>query len=54
MQRQAAFANLIFLILSLFAARAHAAERAKLVLGYSTTGPTAVGLWMAKDSGAFR
>ena len=53
MQRQAAFANLIFLILSLFAARAHAAERAKLVLGYSTTGPTAVGLWMAKDSGAF-
>ena len=53
MQRQAAFANLIFLILSLFAARADAAERAKLVLGYSTTGPTAVGLWMAKDSGAF-
>ena len=53
MQRQAAFANLILLILSLFAERAHAAERIKLVLGYSTTGPTAVGLWMAKDSGAF-
>jgi ABC-type nitrate/sulfonate/bicarbonate transport system substrate-binding protein len=53
MQRQAAFANLILLILSLFVARAHAAERIKLVLGYSTTGPTAVGLWMAKDSGAF-
>jgi NitT/TauT family transport system substrate-binding protein len=30
-----------------------AAEKAKITIGYSTTGPTAVGLWMAKDSGAF-
>jgi NitT/TauT family transport system substrate-binding protein len=28
-------------------------ERTKITIGYSTTGPTAVGLWMAKDSGAF-
>lgn len=31
----------------------HAAERTKLTFGYSTTGPTAVGLWMAKEIGAF-
>lgn len=32
---------------------ANSAERTKLTLAYSTTGPTAVGLWMAKDIGAF-
>ena len=33
--------------------RADSAEKSKLTFGYSTTGPTAVGLWMAKDIGAF-
>lgn len=33
--------------------QARAAEKAKLTIGYSTTGPTAVGLWMAKEIGAF-
>jgi ABC-type nitrate/sulfonate/bicarbonate transport system substrate-binding protein len=37
----------------LVAAPASSAERAKLTLGYSSTGPTAVGLWAAKDIGAF-
>ena len=31
----------------------NAAERAKLTIGYSSTGPTGVGLWVAKDIGAF-
>ncbi len=35
------------------AGRATAAEKNKLTIGYSTTGPTAVGLWTAKDVGAF-
>jgi len=43
---------LLFLVM-LVAAQANAAEHAKLNLGYSTTGPTAVGLWVAKDIGAF-
>lgn len=43
----------LWLLLALIAARSDAAERAKLTIGYSTTGPTAVGLWMAKDIGAF-
>jgi len=30
-----------------------AAEKNKLTLGYSSTGPTAVGLWMAQEVGAF-
>ena len=51
MPRPAIVAQLILLVF--LAAPLHAAERTKLVLGYSTTGPTAVGLWMAKDSGAF-
>ena len=29
------------------------AEKTKITIGYSTTGPTAVGLWTAKDIGAF-
>src|SRR5262249_16926002 len=51
MPRPAFVTQLILLIL--LAAPLQAAERTKLILGYSTTGPTAVGLWMAKDSGAF-
>jgi NitT/TauT family transport system substrate-binding protein len=30
-----------------------AAERAKLTIGYSSTGPTGAGLWVAKDIGVF-
>ncbi|HME60571.1 MAG TPA: ABC transporter substrate-binding protein [Candidatus Binatia bacterium] len=54
MQHQMEFFRpiLLFLIM-LVAAQADAAEHAKLNLGYSTTGPTAVGLWVAKDIGAF-
>lgn len=51
MPRLAIVAQLI--LLALLPASLQAAERTKLILGYSTTGPTAVGLWMAKDSGAF-
>lgn len=51
--RISARAILPLVMLALLAARAHCAERAKLTVGYSTTGPTAVGLWMAKEIGAF-
>jgi NitT/TauT family transport system substrate-binding protein len=44
---------IVWLLLSLIVNQAHAAEKAKLTIGYSTTGPTAVGLWMAKEIGAF-
>jgi NitT/TauT family transport system substrate-binding protein len=40
-------------LLLLLAGKTYAAEKAKLTFGYSTTGPTAVGLWMAKEIGAF-
>ena len=30
-----------------------AAEKNEVTLGYSSTGPTAVGLWMAQEIGAF-
>src|SRR5882672_9991121 len=54
MHRHADFFNRIFLVLViLLAAQGDAAERAKLTIGYSTTWPTAVGLWVAKDIGAF-
>ena len=46
-------ASLVFFVLVLLLGRGYAAEKTKLTLGYSTTGPTAVGLWMAKDTGAF-
>ncbi|HEY7218188.1 MAG TPA: ABC transporter substrate-binding protein [Candidatus Binatia bacterium] len=44
---------LVFVSLLFLANQGISAEKAKLILGYSTTGPTAVGLWMAKDTGAF-
>ena len=44
---------LILLAVILPANRCASAEKAKLTLAYSTTGPTAVGLWMAKKIGAF-
>ena len=44
----------LILILALsFVGRVDAAEQTKLNFGYSSTGPTAVGLWVAKDIGAF-
>jgi NitT/TauT family transport system substrate-binding protein len=46
-------ASTALLILLLLAGPGYAAEKTKLTLGYSTTGPTAVGLWMAKEIGAF-
>jgi NitT/TauT family transport system substrate-binding protein len=46
-------ATLAVLVLAFFTTKCAAAEKAKLTLAYSTTGPTAVGLWMAKDIGAF-
>ncbi len=45
--------SLALLAVIFFAGSIHAAEKAKLNFGYSTTGPTAVGLWVAKDIGAF-
>ncbi len=51
--RISARATLLLMIVALLAAQVHSAERAKLTIGYSTTGPTAVGLWMAKEIGAF-
>jgi NitT/TauT family transport system substrate-binding protein len=47
---RALFGLLFFIFI---AAPLHSAEKAKLTLGYSTTGPTAVGLWMAQEIGAF-
>ena len=54
MHRQTKLLKRIFFVLfALLAAQGDAAERAKLTLGYSSTGPTGVGLWVAKDIGAF-
>jgi ABC-type nitrate/sulfonate/bicarbonate transport system substrate-binding protein len=52
-RRRQWFVRVIFVSLLLTFAPAHGAERAKLTIGYSSTGPTAVGLWAAKDIGAF-
>jgi ABC-type nitrate/sulfonate/bicarbonate transport system substrate-binding protein len=54
--RFTARASLLLITLALLAVvapRVNSAEKAKLTIGYSTTGPTAVGLWMAKEIGAF-
>jgi NitT/TauT family transport system substrate-binding protein len=56
MKHEAVFdfkALLIAVILLELASPAFSAEKAKLTIGYSTTGPTAVGLWMAQEIGAF-
>jgi ABC-type nitrate/sulfonate/bicarbonate transport system substrate-binding protein len=45
--------SLALLAVIFVAGSIHAAEKTKLNFGYSTTGPTAVGLWVAKDIGAF-
>ena len=44
---------LVFPALFFLAGQGYPAEKTKITLAYSTTGPTAVGLWMAKDTGAF-
>jgi ABC-type nitrate/sulfonate/bicarbonate transport system substrate-binding protein len=44
---------LAFIVCVFFVGHGDGAERAKVTLGFSSTGPTAVGLWMAKDIGAF-
>ena len=36
-----------------FAGSGYSAELRKLSLGYSTVGPSGIGLWMAKEIGAF-
>ncbi|HEX6769267.1 MAG TPA: ABC transporter substrate-binding protein [Candidatus Binatia bacterium] len=46
----AGVAPLVALLLS---APVGAAEKSKLTIGYSSTGPTAVGLWTAQEVGAF-
>jgi ABC-type nitrate/sulfonate/bicarbonate transport system substrate-binding protein len=43
----------LLILLVSFTGQTHSADRTKIILGYSTTGPTAVGLWVAKDIGAF-
>ena len=51
--RRAYWKSLVAICFLLAATSAPGAERAKLTLGYSSTGPTGVGLWVAKDIGAF-
>jgi ABC-type nitrate/sulfonate/bicarbonate transport system substrate-binding protein len=51
--RGAYWKSLVAICFLLAATSAPGAERAKLTLGYSSTGPTGVGLWVAKDIGAF-
>ena len=46
-------AGTVGLAILLFYAPAPSAERGKLTIGYSSTGPTAVGLWTAQEVGAF-
>jgi NitT/TauT family transport system substrate-binding protein len=55
MIRRAERVTLASLLLALFflAEQCHPAEKTKITLAYSTRGPTAVGLWMAKEIGAF-
>lgn len=45
--------SLVLIIALSFVGWVDAAEQTKLNFGYSSTGPTAVGLWVAKDIGAF-
>ncbi len=56
MKRQGDFLQrslLVLPVLLFLLGQGYSAEKTKLTLGYSTTGPTAVGLWMAKETGAF-
>ena len=56
MRRQDSFltgASLASLVLFFLLGHSYSAEKSRITLAYSTTGPTAVGLWMAKEIGAF-
>jgi NitT/TauT family transport system substrate-binding protein len=56
MRRQDIFltgASLASLVLFFLLGHSYSAEKSRITLAYSTTGPTAVGLWMAKETGAF-
>lgn len=44
---------LIFVVVSMMSSHAMAGSAQKLTIGYSTIGPMATGLWMAKEIGAF-
>jgi NitT/TauT family transport system substrate-binding protein len=46
-------ASLASLVLFFLLGHSYSAEKSRITLAYSTTGPTAVGLWMAKETGAF-
>jgi ABC-type nitrate/sulfonate/bicarbonate transport system substrate-binding protein len=46
-------ASLASLVLFFLLGHSYSAEKSRITLAYSTTGPTAVGLWMAKEIGAF-
>ena len=46
-------ASLASLVLFFLLGHSYSAEKSRITLAYSTTGPPAVGLWMAKETGAF-
>jgi NitT/TauT family transport system substrate-binding protein len=46
-------ASLASLVLFFLLGHSYSAEKSRITLAYSTTGPMAVGLWMAKETGAF-
>ena len=45
--------SLVSLVFFFLLGHSYSAEKSRITLAYSTTGPTAVGLWMAKEIGAF-
>lgn len=46
-------ALILLVLIAASVAETDGAEKVKLTFAYSSTGPTAVGLWVAKDIGAF-
>src|SRR4030095_303388 len=56
MRRQDMFltgASLASLVLFFLLGHSYSGDKSRSTLSYSTTGPMAVGLWMAKETGAF-
>src|SRR2546427_11519460 len=45
--------SLVLMVFFFLLGQSYSAEKPRITLAYSTTGPTAVGLWMAKEIGAF-
>jgi ABC-type nitrate/sulfonate/bicarbonate transport system substrate-binding protein len=45
--------SLVLVVFFFLLGQSYSAEKPRITLAYSTTGPTAVGLWMAKEIGAF-